>query len=171
LGHLILNYLNFFHPIKAINFKKGVMLMRHVTQDGLDLVKHHEGFSDKVYICPAGHPTVGYGHLILSHEDFSDGITKSQAEDLLKYDVQIAERAVLRLITVPLTDGQFNALVSFTFNLGGGALQRSTLRRVVNRGDHDSVPQQFMRWVWADGRKLKGLIRRRGDEAALYQSR
>lgn len=145
--------------------------MRHVTQDGLDLVKHHEGFSPKVYICPAGYPTIGYGHLILSYEDFSKGITKSQAEDLLRHDIRIAERAVLRFITVPLTDGQFNALVSFTFNLGGGALQRSTLRRVVNRGDHDGVPQQFMRWVWADGRKLKGLIRRRRDEAALYQAK
>ena len=143
--------------------------MRHINQDGLDIIKHHEGFSAKVYICPAGHPTIGYGHLILSHEDFGDGITKSQAEELLKQDVQIAERAVLRLITVPLTDGQFNALVSFTFNLGGGALQRSTLRRVVNRGDHEDVPQQFMRWVWANGRKLNGLIKRRADEAALYK--
>lgn len=143
--------------------------MRHINQDGLDLIKHHEGFSAKVYICPAGYPTIGYGHLILSHEDFSGGITKSQAEKLLRHDVQIAERAVLRLIIVPLTEGQFNALVSFTFNLGAGALQRSTLRRVINRDDHDAVPQQFMRWVWANGRKLKGLIRRRGDEAVLYQ--
>ena len=83
--------------------------------------------------------------------------------------MQIAERAVLRLIPVPLTDGQFDALGSFTFNLGGGALQRSTLRRVVNRGDHEDVPQQFMRWVWANGHKLNGLIKRRADEAALYQ--
>ncbi len=143
--------------------------MRHINQDGLNLIKHHEGFSAKVYICPAGYPTIGYGHLILSHEDFSNGITKSQAEDLLKHDVQIAERAVLRLITVPLTDGKFNALVSFTFNLGGGALQRSTLRRVVNRGDHEGVSKQFMRWVWANGRKLNGLIKRRADEAKLYQ--
>jgi GH24 family phage-related lysozyme (muramidase) len=144
--------------------------MRHITQEGLDLIKHHEGYSSQIYICPAGYPTIGYGHLILSHEDFSNGITKKQAEDILRQDVQIAERAVLRLITVPLTDNQFNALVSFTFNLGGGALQRSTLRRVINRGDHAGVPQQFMRWVWANGQKLRGLIRRRGDEAILYQN-
>jgi len=144
--------------------------MRHVTQEGLDIIKHHEGFSSKVYICPAGYPTIGYGHLILSHEDFGEGITKLQAEDLLRHDVRIAEHAVLRLITVPLTDNQFNALVSFTFNLGGGALQRSTLRRVINRGNHAGVPQQLMRWVWANGRKLNGLIRRRKDEAALYQA-
>ena len=142
--------------------------MRHINQDGLDLIKHHEGFSTKVYICPAGHPTIGYGHLILSHEDFSKGITKLQAEDLLRKDVQIAERAVLRLISVPLTDGQFNALVSFTFNLGGGALQRSTLRRKINREEHTEVPEQFMRWVWAGGRRLKGLVRRRDAESKIY---
>lgn len=141
-----------------------------MTQEGLDIIKHHEGFSSNVYICPAGYPTIGYGHLILPYEDFSSGITKSQAEDLLRHDVRIAERAVLRLITVSLTDNQFNALVSFTFNLGGGALQRSTLRRVINRGNHDGVPKQLMRWVWANGRKLNGLIRRRQDEATLYQA-
>jgi lysozyme len=70
---------------------------------------------------------------------------------------------------VPLTDGQFDALVSFTFNLGSGALQRSTLRRKVNREEHDEVPEQFMRWVWAGGRKLRGLMRRREKELLLYQ--
>jgi lysozyme len=85
-------------------------------------------------------------------------------------DVQTAERAVLRLITVPLTDGQFDALVSFTFNLGAGALQRSTLRRKINRGDHANVPAEFRKWVWAGGRKLEGLVRRREAEAALYSA-
>ena len=79
-----------------------------------------------------------------------------------------AERAVLRLIRVPLEDGRFDALSSFTFNLGTGALQRSTLRRKVSREEHDAVPAEFRRWVWAGGRKLKGLIRRREAEAALY---
>ena len=80
----------------------------------------------------------------------------------------IAERAVLRLINVPLTNGQFDALVSFTYNLGGGVLHRS-MHRKVNRDEHGEVPEQFMRWVlgwW--GRKLKGLIRRREAEASLY---
>ena len=75
---------------------------------------------------------------------------------------------MLRLIRVPLEDGQFDALSSFAFNLGGGALQRSTLRRKVNREEHDAVPDEFRRWVWAGGRKLKGLVRRRAAEAALY---
>jgi len=88
----------------------------------------------------------------------------------LRQDAQIAERAVLRLINVPLTDGQFDALVSFTYNLGGGALQRSTLRRKINREEHTEVPEQFMRWVWAGGRKLKGLVRRRNSEINCYSS-
>lgn len=76
---------------------------------------------------------------------------------------------VLRLINVPLTNGQFDSLVSFTFNLGTGALQRSTLRRKVNREEHEEVPAQFKRWVWAGGRKLKGLERRRSAESCLYR--
>jgi len=86
----------------------------------------------------------------------------------LRQDAVIAERAVLHLINVPLTDGQFDALVSFTYNLGGGALQRSTLRRKINREEHGKVPEQFMRWVWAGGRKLKGLVRRRAAESSFY---
>lgn len=80
----------------------------------------------------------------------------------------LAEQAVCRLIKVPLTDGQFDALVSFTFNLGSGALQRSTLRRKVNHEEHEEVPDQFMRWVWAGGKKLRGLVMRREAEASLY---
>ena len=145
--------------------------MRHITQDGLDLIKRFEGFSPTVYICPAGYPTIGYGHLVREHEldRYEQGITEQEAEDLLQRDVQVAERAVLRLIDVPLTDGQYDALVSFTFNLGAGALQRSTLRRKVNREQHVEVPKQLMRWVWAGGRKLKGLIRRREAEALIYR--
>lgn len=107
--------------------------MRNITQSGLDLIKRFEGFVGNVYFCPAGYPTIGYGHVVKRSEDFSAGIDAVQAEELLRQDAVIAERAVLRLIKVPLTDGQFDALVSFTFNLGGGALQRSTLRRKVNR--------------------------------------
>jgi len=65
-------------------------------------------------------------------------------------------------------DGQFDAMVSFTFNLGSGALQRSTLPRLVNREEHSDVPAELIKWVWADGRKLKGLVKRRGAEAGLY---
>lgn len=143
--------------------------MRHITQEGIDLIKRFEGFSPIVYICPAGYPTIGYGHLVREAEKYEQGITEAEAEDLLRRDVQAAESAVLRLIDVPLTVGQFDALVSFTFNLGAGALQRSTLRRKVNRQAHSEVPGQFMRWVWAGGQKMKGLIFRRKAETELYR--
>ena len=76
-------------------------------------------------------------------------------------DAQIAERAVLRPINITLTNVQLDALVSFTYNLGGGALQRSTLRRTINREEHRDVQEKFIDWVWAGGRKLKKLVRRR----------
>ena len=144
--------------------------MRRMTDQGLTLIKRFEGFRANIYICPARWPTIGYGHVVREGEGerFTDGIDERTAEDLLRWDVEVAEMAVLRLIDVPLSDGQFDALVSFTFNLGAGALQRSTLRRRVNRGEHAMVPAEFRRWVWAGGRKLKGLIRRREAEAALF---
>ncbi len=144
--------------------------MRHVTEEGLNLIKRFEGFSPNIYICPAGYPTIGYGHVVVAHEQdqFAAGVTQAEATELLRKDVRIAERAVLRLISVPLTDGQFDALVSFTFNLGAGALQRSTLRLKVNRGEHESVPAELMKWVWAAGRRLSGLARRRKAEADAY---
>tara|TARA_B100001123_G_scaffold433417_1_gene558101 strand:+ start:4504 stop:4944 length:441 start_codon:yes stop_codon:yes gene_type:complete len=144
--------------------------MRHITKEGLELIKQFEGFEPEVYLDAAGYPTIGYGHLIRKEEGnmYANGITEAAAEALLAKDVWSAERAVLRLIKVPLTDGQFDALVSFTFNLGSGALQRSTLRRKVNREEHNAVPREFRRWVWAGGRKLRGLMRRRKAEAALY---
>ena len=144
--------------------------MRHVTDEGLALIKRFEGFAPEIYVCPGGWPTIGYGHVVRENERerFADGIDEATAEDLLRRDVEAAVRAVLRLIRVPLEDGRFDALGSFAFNLGAGALQRSTLRRKVNRGEHDAVPAEFVRWVWAGGRRLKGLVRRREAEAELY---
>ena len=145
--------------------------MRHISKQGLELICRFEGFSPIIYICPAGYPTIGYGHLITeaNKEQFLDGVDKDEALELLRSDVGKAERAVLRLISVPLSQGQFDTLVSFTFNLGSGALQRSTLRRKVNRGEHDDVPAELMKWVWAGGRKLKGLVKRRAAEAKYYR--
>jgi lysozyme len=146
--------------------------MSHVTEEGLNLIKRFEGFSSTIYICPAGYPTIGYGHVVLAHEQdqFATGITQTEATELMRKDVRIAERAVLRLISVPLTDGKFDALASFTFNLGAGALQRSTLRRKVNRGEHEGVPAELMKWVWAAGKKLPVLVRRRQAEGVTYAS-
>lgn len=144
--------------------------MRHITDVGLTLIKRFEGFSPTIYLCPAGYPTIGYGHLVKPQERtrFAAGIDEAQGEDLLRLDARIAESAVLRLIRVPLTDGQFDALVSFTFNLGAGALQRSTLRRKVNREEHAAIPRELLKWVRSGSNVLPGLVRRRKAEAACY---
>lgn len=145
-----------------------VLIMRHITHNGLTLIKQFEGFRAEPYLCPGGYWTIGYGHVIKNPKDYPYSLTNDEALELLMQDVVRAESAVLCLIRVPLTKGQFDALVSFTFNLGSGALQRSTLRRKINRGEYTDAPAEFMKWVWAGGRKLNGLIRRREAEAALY---
>lgn len=146
--------------------------MRQITHAGLNLIKQFEGYSSELYLCPGNYWTIGWGHLVRDpkNERWQNGISRAQAEGLLRDDVADAERAVLRLIDVPLSDGQFDALVSFTFNLGAGALQRSTMRRKINRGEHKAVPDELRRWVWAGGKKLRGLMRRREAEACLYVS-
>lgn len=141
-----------------------------LSQRGLGLIMDFEGFSPTMYRDVAGLLTIGYGHLLTPSEvkRFEGGVSQDEAVALLKADVAHAEGAVDRLITTRLTQGQYDALVSFTFNLGSGALQRSTLRRKVNRGEHEDVPGELLRWVWAGGRKRKGLVRRRKAEARLY---
>lgn len=138
---------------------------------GLSLIKHFEGFSATVYLDVAGLPTIGYGHLLLEGErqNYGNGISHLEAEILLVDDLAVAERSVKKFITCALTQSQFDALVSFTFNLGSGTLQRSTLRRVINRDAQAAVSEQWMRFVWAGGRKVAGLVRRRAAELALYQ--
>ena len=115
--------------------------MRHMTDQGLALIKRFEGFSAAPYLCPAGWWTIGFGAIHgLDGQPVTAAtppVTEEEAETLLRRDVAVAERAVLRLISVPLGDGRFDALASFAFNLGGG-------------------------------RKLPGLIRRREAEAVLY---
>jgi lysozyme len=146
--------------------------MRRITNEGLALIKRFEGFSSTPYLCPAGWWTIGFGAVRgLDGQPVTDAtapVTEEEAEFLLRRDVTFAERAVLRLISVPLADGQFGALVSFTFNLGVGALQRSTLHRKVNREEHIDVPEELLKWVWGGGKRLPGLVRRREVESCLY---
>ena len=139
----------------------------HISSHGLDLIRSFEGFYPVPYRCPAGLWTVGYGHVIGPQEP-RETITKTHAEALLVTDVQLSEQAVAALVRVALHQGQFDALVSFTFNVGAGAFERSSLRRVINRGEHAEVPRQLYRWVYAAGRKMPGLLRRRVAEARLY---
>ena len=146
--------------------------MRNITVRGLELIKQFEGFSSKIYLDSAGLKTIGFGHLILPSEtsSFQNGVTEADATTLLKKEIEVAEQAVSRLITSPINQNQFDSLVSFTFNLGSAAFQRSTLRAKINREEHEQVPREFMRWVYAGGIKILGLIRRRRAEAELYGS-
>ena len=138
------------------------------SNKGIDFIKSFESFSPITYICSAGVPTIGYGHAIRSGEHF-EGISKCQAEEILVQDLYLAEKSVSRNITAPLEQNQFDALVSFAFNLGGGSLQRSSLRQKINYGgDEDEIHNEFIKWVYAGGRKLIGLIRRREAEASMY---
>lgn len=143
-----------------------------IPSAAIDLIKRFEGLSLKAYRCPAGLPTIGYGHL-LSRDPKADlsqwpDIDQSRADELLAIDAAKSAASVARLITVPLTEGQRAALISFVFNFGGGNLQASTLRRVINRGDIDDAPDQFRKWVYAGGVKLPGLVRRRAAEIELW---
>lgn len=140
-----------------------------ISKAGLDLIKQFEGLYLKAYRCPAGVPTIGYGHT--AGVAMGQTITQQQADDYLRRDVRQFERAVSRLVTVPLAQGQFDALVSFSFNLGEGALAQSTLLRLLNAGDYAGAAAQFDRWNKAGGRVLPGLVRRRAAERALFEAR
>lgn len=140
---------------------------RFMTSQGIDLIKQIESFFSAPYWDYKGF-SIGYGHLIKNGESFTS-ITENEGEKILRKDLFASERAVLRFISVSLTDGQFDALCSFTFNLGGGALQRSTLRQKLNRGeDKEDIAPEFLRWVRAGGKILRGLIKRRQIEMELF---
>ena len=137
---------------------------------GIALIKRFESFCATIYRCPAGKHTIGYGHVVLPGEQFGR-ITEADAIELLRRDLAIAEAAVRRLINVPLTQSQFDALVSFTFNVGEGALEKSTLRRRINQSDWVLAKRELLRWVYADDKKLKGLVVRREAEVGMIDGR
>lgn len=127
------------------------------------------------YYDPVGLPTIGCGHL-LSRTAWAplsrfQAITVAQAEALLRSDLMKAAGAVMRMIKVKLNANQIAALIDFVFNAGAGNFEISTIRRVINRGDLTAVPAQLMRWVFARGVKLPGLVKRRKAEAALWVAR
>jgi lysozyme len=139
-----------------------------ISARGIQLIKQHEGLRLEAYVCPAGKWTIGYGHTRTAARGLK--ITEEQADALLRQDIAFAELAV-RQMGVQLTQGQYDALVSFVFNVGIGAFRNSTLRQmVIDRKPAAEVAAQFGRWVYAGGRPLPGLVKRRKDEAALYLS-
>jgi lysozyme len=145
-------------------------MQRHISEQGLALIRHFEGFQPRPYACPGGYQTIGYGHVLQAGEDYPADLTLRQAEALLREDAARASAAVDHLLPVALSPGQFDALASFVFNLGAGALQRSTLRQRVRRGEHEAAAREFLRWIYAGGKPLKGLLRRRLAEARLYET-
>jgi len=143
------------------------MASRRINNDGLNLIKEFEGFSAKPYLCPAGVPTIGYGHtkgVTMNHPE----IKKSVAEDMLRDDLRFAENGVEMMVRVPVGDNQFSALVSLVFNIGHGAFRSSTLLRLLNAAKYDAAAEQFLRWNKAGGKEIAGLTRRRAAEKALF---
>ena len=149
--------------------------MIEVPKAAIDLAKRFEGFERRVkrgieitavpYICPAGFWTIGYGHLC---DPKHPPITEAEAESSLTCDLQTALAATLRYCPVLATEqeGRLAAIIDFTFNLGAGRLQTSTLRRRVNQRDWTAAANELRRWVYGGGKVLPGLVARREAEAA-----
>jgi lysozyme len=156
-----------------------------VSQKCIEQIKKDEGVRNRPYQCPALLYTVGVGHVIdPSHAKvpfanrkqlpIPDGwdrvLSAEEIDEILRKDLNRFEAGVLRLIKVKLTQGQFDALVSFSFNVGLGNLQNSTLRMKLNRGDYEGAAEQFLVWTKAGGKVLKGLVIRRTHEKEMFES-
>ena len=141
----------------------------NIGTKGLDLIKFFEGLELNAYKCAAGVWTIGYGHTKGVQE--GDSISEEQANEMLAEELKEYENYINTLVTVELNQDQFDAMVSWVYNLGGGNLKASTLLKVLNAGDYDGVPAQMMRWNKAGGKVLEGLIRRREAEALLYEGK
>lgn len=174
-------------------------LTRTVTAPGLAIIKTYEALQLRLYLCPANKATIGYGHLLLPKFDAAllgltpaaltriiddcerrraltreakqlNAISPEQADTLLAKDAQLAADVVNSLTGVALSQPQFDAVVSLVFNIGHGNYAKSTLRKKLKVGDYAGAANEFERWVFARGRRLEGLARRRRDERALFLS-
>lgn len=138
------------------------------------LLKQLEGYSEVVYRNGGGRETIGYGHLVRAGENWSGGITREEADKLLQSDIRNAESAIDRLVSVPLTQDQRDALTIWTYNLGTTNLEKSTLLKRVNAGRYSDVPEQIMRWVHIKHKDTgvvevsPGLVNRRTREVILW---
>jgi lysozyme len=148
---------------------------RSLSDKGAEFIAGFEGFSSKLYEDVAGHCTIGFGHQVhpgkcdgSEPKEFRDGITRKRGLRLLKHDAGVAADEINRSVDVALRQTQFDALVSFVFNVGTGAFRDSTLLRLLNRGNYDSVPKQLNRWVFSQGEKLDSLVARRKAEGRLF---
>ena len=157
-----------------------------VSPEALKMIKHHEGVRTRPYRCPALLWTVGVGHVIDPNhikvpfderrnlpipEGWDRVLSMGEVDAILASDLSRFERGVARLCPASLnSQGIFDALVSFSFNVGLGNLQRSGLRMKTNRGEFEEAADEFLKWTKAGGRVLPGLVKRRNDERALYLS-
>lgn len=145
-----------------------------LNQAGLDLIKHFEGCKLTAYRDPVGIWTIGYGHTDMTGNPpkVRPGlkITAAEADAILRTDLKKYEQAVRDVVTVDLTDNQFSALVSFTYNVGPGNLNKSSVLRRVNAMQFGEVPGRLMLWNRAGGAVLRGLTRRRKAEGELFMS-
>ena len=132
------------------------------------LVKEFEGLRLEAYLCPAGIPTIGYGHTGGVH--LGERITKEQADQLLTKDLTKVALALKASIKVPVTEGQYRALMSFAYNVGAKVARDSTMLKYLNQGKVESAVAEFPRWVFANGRRLEGLANRRKREAEVFVS-
>ncbi len=138
-----------------------------IGEKGLQIIKDSEGLALKVYKCPAGKLTVGYGH---TGVDVLPGmsINETAATVYLRMDVKTAEDAVSKFVKVPVNQNQFDALVSFTFNCGAGRLQKSNLLKLINENKFDEAAEEFLKYNHAAGKELPGLTIRRQKEKELF---
>jgi GH24 family phage-related lysozyme (muramidase) len=138
----------------------------HLSDAGLQALAQREGFSATPYWDHKGY-SIGYGHLIKSGENLTN-VTRDQAAQLLMQDVGWAEQAVANNVTVPLSQNQFDALVSFAFNVGAGAFASSTLVKQLNAGDYNAPSEQLPRWNKASGVINGALVSRRASEISQF---
>jgi lysozyme len=144
-----------------------------ISENGLALIRRFEGCSLVAYLCPAGKWTVGYGWTQpVGGRPVQRGmkISQAQAERLLRCGVVQYEQAVSRVVRVPLTQNQFDALVSLAYNIGPLAFSTSTLVRMLNAGNYTGAADQFLRWNKSGKKILPGLVARRGAERELFLS-
>ena len=146
-----------------------------LSTNGAVFIGRYEGFRGAMYNDAAGHCTIGFGHLVhhgpingSEPAEFKAGITRTRALQLLQADAAIAAKCVRDNVKVPLNQAQFDALVSFTFNVGTGAFADSTLLKKLNAREYAAVPAQLERWSRAGGRVLQGLLNRRHAEGTLF---
>lgn len=144
--------------------------MKKTSEVGKSLIKSHEGFRAEAYVCPAGVVTIGYGTTTINGNSVTLGtkITTDEADQFLEEDLKIFEDAVNNLVRVNLNQNQFDALVSFVYNVGVGNFKKSTLLKKLNAGDYLNASSEFLKWNRGGGKVLKGLSNRRKAEQQLF---